>query len=246
MGTEKKLGALELAFLVISATIPSPAQKKMIERASPLPLAASGRGSAALQSGSRRDPIARNLRVGNRGQFGPERQTRREATAHDAPLGILVPGRSGVPNAVEVAVTLSIPMAFTEKGFGVKALATGSFALAGRPSGGKTLAASDFGIGVVRAYSTPAAGIKVTPGFDYDPAQVGDHQGSNPFTGLTGGRGTVDDLSSGREVLRVEKLSTQDKPQSTMDLTVVVKLASRPQYSSPGAFTGSIVLTVVQ
>ena len=106
------------------------------------------------------------------------------------------------------------------------------------------MAASDIGIGIVDvSWAQGMSGnATIEAGFDYDPAAR-----ENSFRGPAGGPSagaTLADVLSPRQVIRVDKIPVKAAPRGASELTVTLKLAARGQYTTPGAFSGTITLIV--
>ena len=155
--------------------------------------------------------------------------------AGTAQFGPMVPGRSGVPMSVVVPVRLSISPSKAASGFVVSALSNFSFTPVASTAGGKSMGASDIGIGIVDVSWTQGTSGNATieAGFGYDPATT-DNSGRDGF-GARSERATLADVLSPRQVIRVDKIPGKAASRAG-ELTVTVKLAARGQYLTPEHF----------
>ncbi len=160
-----------------------------------------------------------------------------------ATFGPLVPHGSRAAT-LSLPVHLSIPLRAASRGYRVSAVA--SLVVTPATSGGKSLTAADIGVGILSVSSARGANtVAIAPGFDYDPAAVSGKNGAAPYTGAATGRAALTDLLSGREILRAEKMPGGRHPANPVDLDLTFKLAVVPQFFSPGSFSGTITLTVL-
>lgn len=161
----------------------------------------------------------------------------RAAQAQTASFGTLVPSRSGGPVGVTLPYSLAIPPAFASRAYRVNATGSCAFIPAAPAAGGKTIADSDVGIGIIAA--SPAAGVTIAPGLDYDPGAVRSANGRPMYAGAASGRATIADLRAGREILR------GDKAPAGSVLNLGLRVATVPQFVTPGSLSCQIVLAVM-
>jgi hypothetical protein len=159
------------------------------------------------------------------------------AQTQTASFGTLVPSRSGGPVGVTLNYSLPISSAFVSRAYSVNATGSCAFIPAAPAAGGKTIADSDIGIGIVSA--SPPAGVTIDPGLNYDPGAVRGANGRPTYAGVAGGRATIADLRSGLEILR------GDKAPAGNVLNLGVRVATVPQFVTPGSLSCQIVLTVM-
>ena len=171
------------------------------------------------------------------GQVKPPALLPPAAQAQTASFGTLAPSRSGGPVGVTLNYSLPIPPAFVSHAYRVNATGSCAFIPAAPAAGGKTIADSDIGIGIVSA--SPQAGVAITPGLDYDPGAVRGANGRPMYAGAASGRATIADLRSGREILR------GDKAPAGSVLNLGLRVATVPQFVTPGSLSCQIVLTVM-
>ena len=157
--------------------------------------------------------------------------------AQTASFGTLVPRGTGGPVTVTMPFSLAVPSAFASRAYRVNATGSCTFMPAAPAAGGKTIADSDIGIGIVAV--SPETGMTIAPGLDYDPGAVGSSGGRSLYSGAAGGRATIADLRSGREILR------GDKAPAGNQLNLSVKVATVPQFVTPGSLSCQIVLAVM-
>jgi len=161
-----------------------------------------------------------------------------------ASFGPLIPGGAGGPPIIVLPIRLSIPQSTATRRYRISAVSSFSFMPAAPAAGGKTISASDIGIGVT-GVTTPTGNPRpsISAGFDYDPSTVGRGKGgSSPYTGAANGRATLADLTQSREILQVDQMPVANVPGGNTDLTVTMKLAVQPQFFTPGAWSGAITL----
>ena len=145
-----------------------------------------------------------------------------------------------------VPMRLSIPRAIATRGYGVSAVGTFTFTPASGGTGGKSVTPADLGIGFPGlSLAFPGESISAAAGFDYDPGLIESINGKSPFTGVASGRATLADLLAGREIFRISR-HPGNRSSNTEDLDVAIKLAVKPQYFTPGSFTGTIRLSITQ
>jgi len=147
--------------------------------------------------------------------------------------------------SVVLPVSLAVPSATAARGFGVSVLSDFSFTPASPAAGGKTMTASDIGIGIIDVSWAPglSGSTTIAAGFGYDPAVSGNNR-FGPLGQSNGARATLADLSSPREVVRVEKIPVKAAPHASAELRLTLKLAAWGQYLTPGTFSGTITLVV--
>jgi len=170
---------------------------------------------------------------------GPVIQTGPSApVAQTIQFGPLVQGPAGMPPSISLPFRLPVSSAVAAAGYRITAYSTFVFTPRVSVAGGKTLAASDIGVGIINVISPPGTGsAAIVGGFDYDPGAV-----TRPYAGATAGQATLADVSSGRDIMQVGKVSKA----SQGDLSVTVKIAVPMQYFTPGSFTGSMTLAVIR
>ena len=145
-----------------------------------------------------------------------------------------------------VPMRLSIPRAAAARGYAISATGTFTFTPSYSDAGGKPVTPADIGVGFPGLSLTlPGESVNTAPGFDYDPGLVEVVNGKSPFTGAAMGRATLADLLIGREILRVSHTAHGGSVPAG-DLDLVLKFAVKPQYFTPGSFSGAITLTVTQ
>jgi hypothetical protein len=150
-------------------------------------------------------------------------------SAKTAAFGALTPGRGGGMRTMSWPCTLAIPQAMALRGYRIQATSTFQFTPAARNAGGKDLVASDIAIGVEGISSTLGhAGATIAAGFE--PS--------------AGGRATLADLMSGREILRVPKVSPDGVPAGGGQMLVTLRLGVPSQYFTPGEFSATVTMTV--
>jgi hypothetical protein len=159
------------------------------------------------------------------------------AQSKTASFGALTPNRSGTPVGVTLLYSLPIPSAFTSLAYQVNATGSCTFTPAAPAAGGKTISDSDIGIGLIA--TNPATGVTIAPGLNYDPGTVTGSKGRAMFAGVAGGQATIADLRSGRAILR------GDKAPSGNQLSVSLRVATVPQFVTPGNLSCQIVLAVM-
>jgi hypothetical protein len=157
--------------------------------------------------------------------------------AQTASFGTLAPSRFGGPVGVTLPYSLAIPPAFVSRAYRVNATGSCAFIPAAPAAGGKTIADSDIGIGIVSASLPP--GVAIAPGLDYDPGAVRGASGRPTYAGAASGRATIADLRSGRDILR------GDKAPAGSVLNLGLRVATVPQFVTPGSLSCQIVLTVM-
>jgi hypothetical protein len=159
-------------------------------------------------------------------------------TQQTVSFGSLSPTALGAPRTVVLPVRLSVPSTAARE-YRVRAVATFVFTPATPTQQGRTLTASDIGVGIASVSPAGRAGSserhRIAAGFDYDPAVVNRADGVIPYQGATVGRATLADLLAGREILRGEKRG---------DLVLTIKLGVLSQFVTPGTFSGTIMLAV--
>jgi hypothetical protein len=160
------------------------------------------------------------------------------AQAQTASFGTLTPNLSGTPVGVTLLYSLPIPAAFASLAYQVNATGSCMFTPAASAAGGKTMADSDIGIGILA--TNPAAGVTIAPGLNYDPGAVRGSQGQPMYAGVAGGQATIFDLRAGREILR------GDKAPSGNQLSISVRVATVPQFVTPGGLSCQVVLSVTR
>jgi hypothetical protein len=161
-------------------------------------------------------------------------------------LGPLLPGSSGAPAMAAVPFHLSIPQTTGARGYTVIAMSSLNFTPAASAAGGRTLAVSDLGVGISGISVMPAtnANVTIASGFDYDPMAVRGNSGSSAYAGAAAGQATLSDLLQPREVLRIGKTAGKSAAAGPAELNLVVRVALRPQFFTPGNFSGTITLIV--
>ena len=102
-----------------------------------------------------------------------------------ASFGTLAPSRSGGPVGVTLNYSLAIPPAFVSSAYRVNATGSCAFIPAASAAGGKTIADSDIGIGIVSA--SPPARVAIASGLDYDPGAVRGASGRPTYAGAASG-----------------------------------------------------------
>jgi hypothetical protein len=154
----------------------------------------------------------------------------------------MVPGGVGAASVVALPFHLSIPQATAAHGYEVTAVSNFVFTPTASAAGGKTIAASDVGVGITAISSTsgPNSAMTISAGFDYDPATVNGTNGSSPYTGAVNGRATLSDLLPGRIVLKIIPAGLLTGGTAALSLTV--KMAAQPQFLTPGGFSGTVTL----
>jgi len=152
-----------------------------------------------------------------------------------ASFGALAPRLSGGAVAVTLPYSLEIPFAFASRAYRVNATGSCAFTPAALADGGKTVSDSDIGIGIIAA--SPAAGVTIAPGLDYDPGAVRSVNGRSTYAGASSGRATIADLRSGREILRGDKAPAGNR----LDLSL--RVATVPEFSTPGSLSCQVVLS---
>jgi hypothetical protein len=157
--------------------------------------------------------------------------------AQTASFGTLAPSRFGGPVGATLNYALEIPPAFVSSPYRVNATGSCAFIPAASSAGGKTIAESDIGIGIVSA--SPPAGVAIASGLDYDPGAVRGANGQPMYAGAASGRATIADLRSSREILR------GDKAPAGSVLNLGLRVATVPQFVTPGSLSCQIVLTVM-
>jgi len=157
--------------------------------------------------------------------------------AQTASFGTLAPSRFGGPVGVTLNYSLPIPPAFVSRAYRVNATGSCAFIPAAPAAGGKTIADSDIGIGIVSASLPP--GVAIAPGLDYDPGAVRGASGRPTYAGAASGRATIADLRSGRDILR------GDKAPAGSVLNLGLRVATVPQFVTPGSLSCQIVLAVM-
>jgi hypothetical protein len=169
------------------------------------------------------------------------------AAMRTASFGPLIPFGRGATATIVLPMHVSVSPTAAASGYQIRAVASLAFTPAGLEEGGKSMTASDIGVGITSVSSALGANphMTIASGFDYDPANVDRKNGSSPFSGAAAGRATLTDLLAGREVLRVEKMSGSKGLGGTAGLDLTLKLAMVPQFFTPGGFSGTIILTVV-
>lgn len=170
------------------------------------------------------------------------------AAFQTAYFGPLSPGKVGTPSAVALPFHLSISDATAARGYRATAVSSFTFTPATSAAGGKTITAADIGVGVVGASSTFGAlgNAVIATGLDYDPSAVSGNSKASRNAGAIAERATLADLLSGREIVRIGKVHPGTVPPGQGDLILTVKVAVPTQYFTPGSFSGSITLIVVQ
>jgi hypothetical protein len=164
-------------------------------------------------------------------------------TSQTVSLGSLIPDGTGKQPATTIPFRLMIPKNTAVGGYGLKAIVSFTFTPAKAAGGGKSIAASDFGIGVDTVFSTtrPLSSAVVAPGFESDPTNLA----GRASAGAANGQATLADLLSGREVIRIGKSSASLIPAGGTDVQVAFKIAIPAKYFTPGSFSGSMTVTVV-
>ena len=157
--------------------------------------------------------------------------------AQTASFGTLVPGPTGGPVTVTMPYTLSIPAVFAAKGFRVNATGSCSFLPSAPAAGGKTISESDIGIGIVTTSTAP--GLSIAPGMNYDPGAVKGANGKPMYAGASSGKATMADLRAGFDILR------GDKAPAGNQLNVSLRVATVPQFTTPGSLSCQIILAVM-
>ncbi|HUQ90223.1 MAG TPA: hypothetical protein VM120_01000 [Bryobacteraceae bacterium] len=168
------------------------------------------------------------------------------AVTRSASFGSLVPLGLGAPSIVAVPFRLSIPSALAVRGYRLTAVSNFVFSPSRPADGGKSIAASDIGVGLAGITLTGAnTDLAVTPGFDYDPAAVRGANGSSHYAGAAAGRANLADLMPGRDILRVGRIPA-GSVRGTADLNLTLKLVVQPQFLTPGGFSGMITLVAAE
>jgi len=125
---------------------------------------------------------------------------------------------------------------------GYRIAATGSFVF--HPSvstaQGRSIAATDFiiGVGTVTEIAGASPNVTINPGFEKDPITAFGRVNN----GQPAGYKTVADLQRGVDLLRSEKLPATKVPQTGSEIGLTVRIAVRPQYFTPGNYSGTISL----
>lgn len=171
-------------------------------------------------------------------------------TAQTASFGPLGPGKSGMAAAVLVPFSLSIPEASVANGYHIRAVSSFAFSPTAPSAGGKSLTAADIGVGIIGMSSLLGANangyMAMSPGFNYDPAVSRGGSGTNPYPGAARGRANLADLLGGQDIVQVGPVLTRDIPADGDQLTLSVKIAVPTQFFTPGGFSGTITLIVLQ
>jgi hypothetical protein len=152
--------------------------------------------------------------------------------------------RTGTPATVILPFSVTIPKTMAAGGYGLSASASFRFVPAAPDRGGRSITASDIGIGIAGIAS--AAGLVNAPhiaaGFEQDPsANRGNSRG-----GLANGQPTLADLLSAREILRMDKSSQASIPDGGTDLQITLKVALPSKYFTPGSFSANLTVTAVK
>ena len=163
-------------------------------------------------------------------------------------FGSLVPTGFGAPAIVSLPFRLSIPKAMAARGYRLNASSNFVFSPSRPADGGKSLSASDVGVGIAGIASTLGANadIAVSEGFDYDPAVARRANGSSHYAGAAAGRANLADLLAGRDILRVGKIPPGILKEEPVDLTLTVTLAVQSEFLTPGGFSGTITLIAAE
>jgi hypothetical protein len=157
--------------------------------------------------------------------------------AQTASFGMLTPSRSGMPVSVTMLYSLAIPAAFASTAYQVNATGSCTFTPAAPAAGGKTISDSDIGIGIIAI--SPSAGIAIASVLNYDPGAVKANNGQPGYAGMAGGQATIADLHSGHDIIR------GNQAPSGNQLSITVRVATVPQFVTPGSLSCQIVLTVM-
>jgi len=172
------------------------------------------------------------------------------AVSSTAYFGPLTPGKVGTPASVVLPFSLPVAATTAAKGYRVTAVSNFVFTPSANAGGGKSITAADIGIGVVSV--SPATGFagnaSVAAGFDYDPgaAAVSGVTKNGAQSGVAFGRATLGDLQSGRDIVRVGTSATGKNSPAMGQLDLSLKVAVPTQYFTPGSFSGSVTLRVME
>ncbi len=163
-------------------------------------------------------------------------------------FGSVVPVGLGRPAIVAMPFRMSIPSAMVARGYRLSAVSNFVFTPSAPAGGGKSITASDVGVGIAGISSGlgSRADMAIAAGFDYDPASAQGTNRSTAYAGAAAGRANLADLLAGREVLRAGRISGGSLGNGNADLTLTVKLAVQPQFLTPGGFSGTITLTAAE
>jgi len=158
----------------------------------------------------------------------------------NATFGLLSPGAA--PSQSILPIRLAVPASLAGKGYKILAVGDFNFSASAPAAGGASVSAGDIGLGV--ALSSEAVGnaaIGVSEGFGYDPL-TGGASGRSSYPGAAKGRANFADLLTTHEIVRVGKHAVSEI--GSEELIVILKLATQPQFLTPGKFSGTITLIV--
>jgi hypothetical protein len=168
-------------------------------------------------------------------------------TAVTASLGPLLPGISGAPPTAALRFRLSLARSAGVRAYQINAVSNFVFTPVAPAEGGKSITASDLGLGVAGISLQGVTGnVIIAEGFNYDPSTVKGRNGQVSYEGATSGRATLADLLSGREILRIENISGSRVSAGPIELTLTLRFAMQPQFLTPGSFSGAITLFAVE
>lgn len=152
----------------------------------------------------------------------------------------MVPGSLGTPSSMVFPVRLRIPQAMAIRGYRIAASGSFVFHPSVSSSQGRSIAASDFiiGVGAVTDPAGASPNVTINPGFEKDPLTAFGRFNNGQPAGFK----TVADLQRGVDLLRIDKLPATAVPQAGREIGLTVRIAVRPQYFTPGQYSGTIYL----
>ncbi|MBZ5498371.1 MAG: hypothetical protein LAP85_18380 [Acidobacteriia bacterium] len=160
----------------------------------------------------------------------------------------VVPGTSNSPTSRTVNFRVRCMSA---AGYQLAASAVYSTAASAPADNGRTIQASDIGVGITAIDTSGSEVLKpradtIAFGFDYDPANVPATNGLTPYTGKASGQATLADFVDNPIVTILagpQVANTEDTSSSTNYISVTMTFALVPQYFTPGTFTAVITLS---
>jgi hypothetical protein len=163
------------------------------------------------------------------------------------PFGSLTPGKTTAVSSSQIQFRIRDN---SNSGYHVTASAVFSASTLAAAAGGSTIAASDIGIGITSLVDgssvlTPRTDT-INSGFNYNPATVGAPNGTTPYTGMSSGMATLQDIISNPvTVLSGPRIaSSQNLNTANNAITVTITIGILGQFFTPATFSGTLTLTI--
>jgi hypothetical protein len=161
--------------------------------------------------------------------------------------GTMTPGSSTTPSTTQAQFRVRCN---SNQGYNVTAtLLSFNVTPASPADGGKTIMASDVGLGITSVDTSASSVTKprvdtVAAGFNYNPGSVTATNGIAPYTGIAQGQARLSDLSTAKILSGPRIASNQNKTDASNFITVTMTFGALREYFTPASFTAVVWLTI--